>query len=227
MSYASLLDRLGVSIDPTLLDLALTHPSYSYENGAQKDNYQRLEFFGDTVLNFLVSEHLYATYPGLTDAGLSQIRNAVISARMLAKASREIQLGDYIKFGASEKKTGSSNQNILCDVFEAVLAAAYLTGGVPAAKVIVDNFVIPLINERDLVLESFDPKKALLKVLGELKLPEPTFEHSHFGPDQKRTYYAKLLIGGEEVVTGNGRSIKSAENNAAALALKKFSKSNA
>jgi ribonuclease-3 len=224
LNYASLTERLGVAIDSKLLDLALTHPSHSYENGAQHENYQRLEFFGDTILNFLVSEYLYSTYPGLTDAGLSQIRNAVISAKMLAKAAKGIELGSYIKFGVSLKKTGANNQNVLCDVFEAVLAAAYLSGGIPSAKVIIDNCVIPLINERDLVLDSYDPKKALLKVLGDLKLTQPTYEHSHFGPDEKRTYYAKLFINGEEVVTGNGRSIKSAENNAAALALKKFTK---
>ena len=98
MDYASLTERLGISIEPGLIDLALTHSSFSYENGKTPDN-ERLEFLGDSVLGFIVTDYLFQQNPDLTEGELSRVRNATVSAKTLSLAAMDLGLGDFIKLG--------------------------------------------------------------------------------------------------------------------------------
>ena len=93
MNLEGLLNRLGVDIEPKLLEQALTHRSYAYENGRLPNN-ERLEFLGDAVLGFVVTAHIHATLKRLPEGELTKVKNAVVSARALATAANQLGLGD-------------------------------------------------------------------------------------------------------------------------------------
>jgi len=222
LNYAALTQRLGISIEPALLELALTHSSFSYENGKQPDN-ERLEFLGDSVLGFLVTAHVFAQNPELDEGALSRLRNSTVSAKTLSVAANDLGLGEFIKLGKGEIATGGATKaNILADAFEAVIGAAYLSGGMEAAEKIVNVFVFPLINSEDVFLETSEPRTVLFELLKKQNKPEAVFEISFEGPDHDRTFFAKLSVANEQISEGSGRTRKAAEAAAAIAALAKL-----
>ena len=117
-------------LDPELLERALTHRSYAYENGGLPTN-ERLEFLGDSVLGVVVTETLYLTHPDLSEGRLAKLRAAVVNARALAEVGRGIGLGEHIKLGRGEETTGGRDKaSILSDTVEAVIGAVHLSGGI-------------------------------------------------------------------------------------------------
>ena len=125
------------TLDPELLQLALTHRSYAYENGNLPTN-ERLEFLGDSVLGVVITETLYVTNPDLSEGRLAKLRAAVVNARALADVARTIDLGQHIKLGKGEEATGGREKaSILSDTVEAVLGAVYLSGGFDEAAALV------------------------------------------------------------------------------------------
>ncbi len=219
MDYASLSDRLGIEIDQDLVDLALTHSSYSYENGKTPDN-ERLEFLGDSVLGFIVTEYLFKSNPDLSEGELSRVRNATVSAKTLSLAALNLGLGDFIKLGKGESGSGgSSKPNILADAFEALIGAAFLSGGLESARVMIAKYVFPLIDDREVLLETSEPRTVLFDFAKKAGMPEPKFEVSFVGPDHERIFFATVVIGGKEISSGEGKSRKAAEAKAASQAL--------
>src|SRR5204862_6816361 len=108
--HAHLRAALGdPELDPELLDRALTHRSYAYENGGLPTN-ERLEFLGDSVLGVVVTETLYLTHPDLSEGRLAKLRAAVVNARALAGVGRKIRLGTYVKLGRGEDTTGGRDK---------------------------------------------------------------------------------------------------------------------
>ena len=220
MNYATLIQRLGISIDAELLELALTHSSYAYENGKIPNN-ERLEFLGDSVLGFVVTGHVYLENPDLDEGSLSRLRSAIVSAKTLAKAANEIGLGEFIRLGKGEISTGGQTKtNILADTFEAIIGAAYLSGGLEPAKAIIDSLVIPLLSSEDELLETSEPRTVLSELLKSLGKSDASFEVSHEGPDHDRTFFANVIVDGSSVSSGSGRTRKAAEAQAAIAALK-------
>jgi ribonuclease III len=128
--YDDLRSALGNPVlDPELLELALTHRSYAYENGGLPTN-ERLEFLGDSVLGIVITETLYRTHPDLSEGRLAKLRAAVVNARALAEVARTIGLGPYIRLGKGEESTGGHDKSsILADTVEALIGATYLSGG--------------------------------------------------------------------------------------------------
>ena len=125
--------KLGVEIDRELLQLALTHRSYAYEQGNIPNN-ERLEFLGDSVLGFVVTSHIYETL-NLPEGEMTKIKNAVVSARALAVIAGALGIGDYLLLGKGEIATDGRNKpNLLADAFEAILGAAYVSAGFDAAR---------------------------------------------------------------------------------------------
>ena len=117
------------TLDAELLERALTHRSYAYENGGLPTN-ERLEFLGDSVLGVVVTETLYLTHPDLSEGQLAKLRAAVVNARALAEVGRAIGLGEHVKLGRGEETTGGREKaSILSDTVEAVIGAVYLSGG--------------------------------------------------------------------------------------------------
>ena len=215
-----LTQRLGISIEADLLELALTHSSYAYENGKTPNN-ERLEFLGDSVLGFVVTGHVYLENPDLDEGSLSRLRSATVSAKTLAKAANEIGLGEFVRLGKGEISTGGQTKtNILADTFEAIIGAAYLSGGLEPAKAIIDSLVLPLLSSEDELLETSEPRTVLSELLKSLGKSDATFDVTHEGPDHDRTFFAEVIVDGSSVASGSGRTRKAAEAQAAIAALK-------
>jgi ribonuclease III len=219
MSLDALGKSLGVEIEPQLLELALTHRSYSYENGRGPNN-ERLEFLGDAILGFLVTSHIHDHFSDMDEGNLTKLKNAVVSAPALAQAASSINLGEYLLLGKGEIQTGGREKmNLLADTFEAVLGAAYVSKGIEAAKTIVDQHILPLLESAEELLLSADPKTTLLESMQQQGKAAPVYQTTHEGPDHDRTFFANLIIDGIVVATASGRSRKQAETNAAIKAL--------
>ena len=221
MPRDELLERLGAVIAPELLELALTHSSFAYENGGE-DN-ERLEFVGDSILGYLVAVHVFQNHPTLKEGEMTKLKNAVVSAQALATAANRLDLGPHLRLGKGEEQTGGrAKTNLLADAFEAVLGAAYLTSGIDAAKTIVFKHVIPLLDDPDSIRESADPKTSLLEKLAKLKMEPARYEITGDGPDHERSYRAVCLSGDRELSRGAGTTKRGAETSAAIAALREL-----
>jgi ribonuclease-3 len=222
MSLGELQARLGVKIEPELLELALTHTSFSYENGNQPSN-ERLEFLGDSVLGFVVSAHITQTFTDLSEGELSRLKNAVVSAKALAPIAEGLGLGDYLRLGVGEERTGGRTKpNLLADAFEAILGAIYVSAGIDAASQFVRSQVFPLLADPQGLLNASEPKTKLQELASKLGLPAPEYTLTHDGPDHDRTFTASLLMNGR-IFVGTARSKRDAETEAALAALAKLS----
>lgn len=219
MSYDELLKRLGADIAPELLELALTHSSFAYENSC--DSNERLEFLGDSILGYLVALDVYQNLSELNEGELTKLKNSAVSAQALATAANRIGLGEFLRLGKGEEQTkGREKINILADAFEAVLGAAYLSSGIDGAGEIVRLHILPLIEDPDAVREAADPKTSLVEKLAKLSLAAPRYEVTGSGPDHERVYVAKCFSGERLLSSGAGSTKRGAETTAAIAALR-------
>lgn len=210
-----LAERLGVTIDPETLRLALTHRSYAYENGGIPTN-ERLEFLGDSVLGFSVTGHLYEHYPHLPEGELAKRRAAVVSTRALARLAREIGVGEFILLGQGEIRTnGRDKSSILADTMEALFGATFLSSGLESARELVLRLVLPLLVEVDDFGAGTDWKTSIQEAAAEHSLGAVQYEVTGEGPDHARVYHAVLHIGEATYASGTGHSKKEAEQEAA------------
>ena len=166
--YAQLRAALGDPVlDPELLERALTHRSYAYENGGLPTN-ERLEFLGDSVLGVVVTETLYITHPDLSEGRLAKLRAAVVNARALAEVGRGIGLGEHVKLGRGEETTGGRNKaSILSDTVEAVIGAVHLSGGIEVSSEVVHRLFDPLIEAASALGAGLDWKTSLQELAAE------------------------------------------------------------
>ncbi|UYN83832.1 MAG: ribonuclease III [Microcella sp.] len=212
---STLEQALGVTIDPELLDLALTHRSWAYENGGVATN-ERLEFLGDAILGQAVTVMLYSTYPDLSEGDLAKRRASLVSAVALAEVAVSIGLGQHLKLGKGEELTGGrAKSSILADTVEAIIGAAYLDLGGEAATALVLRLIAPLLAEPDRFGASMDPKTSLQELAAHRNLGLPVYEITDDGPDHSKIFTATVVIGGERVASGEGTSKKQAEMGAA------------
>lgn len=206
---------VGQACDEALLLRALTHRSYSYEHDAQPHN-ERLEFLGDSVLGVVVTDTLYRSHPDLSEGQLAKLRAAVVNSRALAEVARVIDLGSYVLLGKGEEATGGRDKDsILADTTEAVIGCVYLSCGLGAADIYVHHLLDPLMERSADLGAGLDWKTSLQEVAstGEMGPPEYLIEAE--GPDHDKTFTARAVVGGEVVGTGEGRSKKLAEQQAA------------
>lgn len=199
-----------------LLSRALTHPSTKLP-----DN-QRLEFLGDAVLEFCVSDMLYQKYPGFHEGELTARRAALVCEHTLSVLARRLKLGRYLLMGNGEEQTGGREKaSILADAMEAVLAAVYVDGGYPAVKPLIDRLYQ---DEAELVSAQVKDDKSTLQEYTqahELGLPQYEIVGQH-GPDHDRHFTAQVTVNGHPAATGEGNSKKAAEQAAARAALQKL-----
>ena len=218
MELESLRERLGVSVSDELLNQALTHRSYSYENHNSPNN-ERLEFLGDTVLGFVVTTHIYSRFPDLAEGELTKIKNAVVSAKALAPIGRELKLGEHLVLGKGEESSGGRDKdNLISDAVEAVLGAVYLEHGLDAAASIIERMVFPLLDNHLDLISSSDPKTQLQEYAQAKGIAAPNYSTEFVGPDHDREFTTTVVIG-EVSAIGIARSRKNAEAAAAAKAL--------
>lgn len=220
--HASLLEKLGVDIDPELLSLALTHRSYAYEHGHIPHN-ERLEFLGDTVLGQAVTVMLYTTMPDLDEGVLAKRRAGVVSTVALAQAARGIDLGAHVLLGRGEQQTGGRDKDsILADTMEAVIGATYLSRGQDAATALVLRLIEPLLADPDRFGAAVDPKTSLQELAARLGLAQPVYAVGSTGPDHDRTFTATVTVS-QLTTEGTGSSKKQAEMAAALRAWRELS----
>jgi ribonuclease-3 len=217
-------NRLGVDIEPQLLELALTHRSYAYEHGNTPNN-ERLEFLGDSVLGFVVTAHIHDLLTDLSEGELTKVKNAVVSATALSHVATSIGLGEFLRLGKGEEQTGGREKaNLLADAFEAILGAAYVSQGLQAAEGIIRRLIFPLLEDTDSLRANCDPKTTLQERTQSQSKPAPVYETTHEGPDHERIFFSTVSIDGMQVGNGQGRSKKLAETQAAIDALAKLPK---
>jgi ribonuclease-3 len=214
-SQADLSSLLGIDIGDELLELALTHRSYSYENGSVPHN-ERLEFLGDSILGQAVTVMLYTDYPSLDEGDLAKRRASLVSTVALAEVARRIGLGAYVRLGRGEELTGGRDKaSILADSVEAVIGAAYISRGGTEATALVMRLIRPLLDDPERFGASMDPKTSLQELAARKNLGAPTYVITDSGPDHLKRFHAKVLLGSEVAATGEGSSKKQAEMAAA------------
>ncbi|MDQ1536458.1 MAG: ribonuclease [Actinomycetota bacterium] len=215
---AHLFEVVDQTIDESLLLRALTHRSYAYENGGVPNN-ERLEFLGDSVLGLVVTDSLYAAHPCLAEGQLAKLRAAVVNMRALAEVARTLGLGDYIFLGRGEESTGGRDKaSILADTMEAVIAAVYLCGGLPAAETFVHHLLDPLMETSASLGAGLDWKTSLQELTASSSLGVPVYRVTEEGPDHQKSFQAECRVGAELLGSGSGTSKKEAEQMAAAVA---------
>ncbi len=211
-----LMNTLGYQFkNPALLRQALTHPSMG---GA--DN-QRLEFLGDAVLQYLMSDILYATHPASREGQLTHLRALLVCEAALSQVARSLQVGEALLMDKGEALTGGRDKpSVLCDAMEAILAAVYLDGGLEAARgIILRCWPKP----EDVHRPMQDSKGALQEHLQKDGGDAPTYAIlAQDGPPHDRTFEAAVYRYGVELARGVGKTKKQAEQTAALAALEKF-----
>lgn len=219
MSTEALVTELGGTISKELLELALTHSSFSYEKGGS--NNERLEFLGDSILGYLVADFVFQENPHLNEGELTKLKNAVVSAQALASAANRINLGAHLKLGKGEEQTAGRNKvNLLADAFEALIGAAYLTAGIDSAAEIIKRHIFPLLRDPDAIREAADPKTSLLELAVKMNLGAIKYVVTGSGPDHQMVYSASCFAGERLIADGSGTTKRAAETQAAIAALR-------
>ena len=212
-------EKLGYRFrDRGLLAEALTHRTFVNESGGGKDN-QRLEFFGDAVLDFLLSELLLVHFPASREGELTRIRAALVDEASLARVAADLELGSSLRLGRGEEKGGGrQKRSLLADAFEALLAALYLDGGLEPAKRVVAEHFAPLFASGEL-LSGRDSKTDLQERARLARGELPRYQLKQVsGPDHDRTFTVEIYLGEELMGEGVGRTKKEAEQDAARAA---------
>ncbi len=215
-SYDELRNLLGDPVlDPALLQLALTHRSFAYENGNLPTN-ERLEFLGDSVLGVVITETLYRTHPDLSEGRLAKLRAAVVNARALATVARTIGLGEHILLGKGEETTGGREKSsILSDTVEALIGAVYLSGGFESGADLVHLLFDPMLEAAAAMGAGLDWKTSLQELCATNDLGVPEYVIADEGPDHLKVFTAQVRVGARLHGHGVGRSKKEAEQQAA------------
>ena len=217
--------RLGHSFsDRSLLVRALTHRSYVSGHGATDpsalDN-ERLEFLGDSILGFLLSEWLCHQYPDWTEGRLSKAKAHAVGANHLHDVARRLELGSYLQLGPGEEKTGGRHKKaLLVDALEAIIAALYLDSGLDGARAFVTREVLGGKNVEELI---DDYKSALDQHAQGIGLPQPKYVVvEHTGPVHARTFTVEARVGDKYIQQGSGPSKKAAAQQAAKAILEEM-----
>ncbi len=213
-----LIKRLGVELEPSLLQLAFTHRSFAYESGNSETN-ERLEFLGDSVLGLIVTEELYIRYPDFDESRLSPLRSGVVNMRALADIARELELGKLIRLGRGEEVTGGRDKNsLLADALEALIGAIYLQFGYAKCSEIVRDLISSTMESAVARGAGLDGKTALQELAASLGKGAPEYLVTETGPDHDKDFTATASLAGVVLSEGSGKSKREAEQVAARTA---------
>ncbi|HZN18371.1 MAG TPA: ribonuclease III [Micromonosporaceae bacterium] len=211
----------GVGLDRELMNRALTHRSYAYENGNLPTN-ERLEFLGDSVLGLVITTALFRNHPDLAEGQLAKLRASVVNMRALADVARRLGpfgLGPYLLLGKGEEATGGRDKaSILADTLEALLGAIYLQYGLDTATTVIHRLFDGLMTESASRGAGLDWKTSLQELTAMLGLGVPEYRIEETGPDHAKTFTAWAVVAGEHYGGVDGRSKKEAEQRAAEAA---------
>lgn len=214
------LQKLGLKVqDLTLLNLALTHPTYAFEHDLPAHN-QRLEFLGDAVLELVVTEYLYQEFPSLPEGDLTRLRAAIVCEASLARAARQLGLGDLLLLGYGEEQSGGRQRpSNLADALEAVIGSLYLTEGLSAVQRLVRQLFADSLKELD-GRRVMDSKTRLQEWVQKRGTDNVSYQIlAEWGPDHAKQFRAGVFYRGRLLAIGEGKTKKEAEQEAAQGAL--------
>jgi ribonuclease III len=220
--YQKLSRRIGYFFaDLGLLELALTHRSFGGKNN------ERLEFLGDSILNYVIAEDLFHRFPKAKEGELSRLRASLVKGDTLAELAREFQLGDYLKLGAGELKSGGFRRDsILADTVEGIIGAMYLDAGMDVCREHILSWYKERLDATSLKIVTKDAKTRLQEYLQARKHALPQYDVVDIvGEPHDQTFHVHCYIElCEDAIEGKGNSRRIAEQNAASKALKQLEK---
>ena len=220
MELEKLEKELGYTFkDKELINKALTHTSYAYERKIESN--EKLEYLGDSILEFISSEYLYNNYSNLKEGEMTKVRASVVCEQSLYNIAKKHNFSDFLHLGRSERFSGGQvRPAIMADSVEAVIAAIYLDGGLEEAK----KFIINNLKDEVVIaarnVGQKDYKTVLQEILqknGDVKIEYIIVKET--GPDHNKTFEVEVVCNGKVLALGNGKSKKLAEMDAAKNAL--------
>ena len=216
----SLEDNIGYTFNnKDLLLEALTHTSYANENNLTSN--EKLEFLGDSILEFISSEYMYENFPKLNEGELTKARATVVCEDSLYNVAKRLEIPNFIRVGHSERaSSGNEKEAILADSIEAIIAALYFDGGLEVAKKFIIENLKDAMQEATSRVGEKDYKTVLqekLQVNGNVDIEYNIIEET--GPDHDKSFVAEVKLNGERLAIGSGKSKKLAEFEAARKAL--------
>jgi ribonuclease-3 len=216
-----LLEALGIDLPDELLTMALTHRSYSYENGGVPTN-ERLEFLGDAVLGLTITETLYHRHPDRSEGDLAKLRASIVNTQALADVGRHLSdsgLGSFLLLGKGEENSGGADKaSILADGVESLLGAIYLEHGINVAREVILRLFGELLDTAPTLGAGLDWKSSLQDLTVSKGMGPPSYVVTSTGPDHDKEFTATVVVTDIEYGKGVGRTKKEAELKAAAAA---------
>lgn len=221
--YSEFERKLGYTFqNKSLLHNALTHSSYANEHKKEgMGSNERLEFLGDAILGLVVAEHLYKTYPNRPEGELTKLRAELVCEKNLAEVAKQLELGKVLRLGHGESHGGGSHRpSMLADAVEAVLAAAYLDGGMEIPRSIIHRLIL----QREIKSGGNGDYKTRFQELVQ-RNRDQVISYAlvgESGPDHDKTFLVEVSLNGAVVGSGRGSSKKRAEQDAAHEAIRKL-----
>lgn len=207
-----------------LLKQALTHRSYLNENPSFKLGHnERLEFYGDAILEEIVTAYLFHNYTDKNEGELTSLRAALVKGENLARIAEKLELDQYLNISKGEKNDAIAKVYITANAIEAIIAALRLDGGYEIAQQFITNFIVPDL-EQIIQAQSFIDAKSLLQEKSQEKFSiTPSYQViAEEGPDHNKTFEVMVVIGDKQYAQGKGSSKQKAEQDAAKKALDKI-----
>lgn len=204
-----------------LFQQAFTHRSYLNESKNELGSNERLEFLGDSILSFVVSEHLYKTFPEFDEGILTNLRSLLVNTKSIAQAARHLDLGKYLMLSRGEEESkGRENESLLANSFESFIGALYLDQGIEEVRVFIGGMLFPQIDEIVKNKAFKDPKSLLQEYVQARKQSSPVYKVlAEEGPPHAKTFTIGAYVNQELVGEGLGKSKQDGEEEAAKKAL--------
>lgn len=204
-----------------LFEEAFTHRSYLNEAKVKSSSNERLEFLGDSIISFVVSNHLYTEYPEFDEGTLTNLRSLMVNTRNLSEIARELDMGKLLKLSRGEEESkGRENATLLENSFEAYVGALFLDQGIPPVIDFLNKVMFPKIKKLIAKKTFKDPKSLLQEKVQAKKQGPPLYRVlEETGPAHAKTFRVGVFIDGEKLGEGTGRSKQAAEGIAAEVAL--------
>lgn len=208
-----------------LFEQAFIHRSYLNESRQKMESNERLEFLGDSVLSFVVSDYLYTKYPEFNEGILTNLRSLLVNTKSLANLARELELGTYLKLSRGEEESeGRKNQSLLADCLEALLGALFLDQGIEVVRAFLMENLIPQAEELVQNRTFKDPKSLLQEQVQSLKFPSPSYRViKEEGPAHAKLFTMGVFVEDKLIGQGSGKSKQEAEEMAAKEVLHTYS----
>lgn len=212
--------------NPKLQRLAFIHRSFLNESRTENESNERLEFLGDSIISFVISDHLYKTYPSFDEGILTNLRSLVVNTKSLARTGKALEFGEKLLLSKGEEESGGrNNQSLLANTFEAFTGALFLDQGIEAVTKFLGVVLIPGISEHVQKKVFKDPKSLLQERVQSKKQNSPIYKViGEEGPAHAKKFTIGVFIENELLGEGSGSSKQEAEEIAAGAALEKITK---